>query len=226
MFAGENRRSGDSPLTKTFNVVTIEFFTIGISVRLSDRSLHGEEQKQNSSKIAPSGDWKPGLSDLQANALPTELGRNLSFVCFMHQFTCWTLFISRINRAWLYKGHADSGWQLNVDLAQLVKHWPEDPEVLVSKPTGGNFWRIFFCSSLCKDLSDCLTETHIVKNSNFIKDYLANLSLKKNKIQTGHNYRKCFRSRRICLIWVKPKYGQWPTLCPLKWPLNGNHYQI
>ena len=68
----------------------------------------------------------------------------VSFVCFMHHFTYWTLFISRINRAWLYKGHEDSGWQLNVDLAQLVRHWPEDLEVLVSNPTGDNFWRIFF----------------------------------------------------------------------------------
>ena len=50
-------------------------------------------------------------------------------------------------------------------LAQLVRHWPEDLEVLVSIPTGGNFWRIFFCSSLYKDLSDNLTETPIVKNS-------------------------------------------------------------
>ena len=32
-------------------------------------------------------------------------------------FTCWTLFNSWINRAWLYKGREDSGWQPNVDLA-------------------------------------------------------------------------------------------------------------
>ena len=70
----------------------------------------------------------------------------------------------RINRARLYKGYEDSGWQLNVDLAQLVRHWPEDLEVLVSNPTGGNFLTIFFCSSLCKDPSDNLTETPIVKN--------------------------------------------------------------
>ena len=89
----------------------------------------------------------------------------VSFVCFMHHFTCWTLFISRINRAWLYKDHEDSGWQLNVDLAQLVRHWPHDLEVLVSNHTGGNFWRNFFCSSLSTDLSDNLTETPIVKNS-------------------------------------------------------------
>ena len=71
----------------------------------------------------------------------------------MHHFTCWTLFISRINRAWLYKGHENSGWQLNVDLAQLVGHWPHDPEVLVSNPTGGYFWRNFFalpCVTICQ----------------------------------------------------------------------------
>ena len=64
----------------------------------------------------------------------------VSLVCFMHHFTCWTLFISKINRAC----HEDLGWQLNVDLAQLVEHWPDDPEVLVSIPTGCNFCQIFF----------------------------------------------------------------------------------
>ena len=33
----------------------------------------------------------------------------------------------------------DSGWQLNVDLAQLIRHWYDDPEVIGSIPTGGNF---------------------------------------------------------------------------------------
>ena len=46
-------------------------------------------------------------------------------------------------------------------LAQLVRHWPEDLEVLVSIPTGGNFWRNYFCSFLCKDLSDNLAETRL-----------------------------------------------------------------
>ena len=76
----------------------------------------------------PQWGLKPGPLD---HALPTELGRRslgqeiseVSLVCFMHHFTWWTLFISRINRAWLYKGHENSGWQLNVDLAQLVEHW-------------------------------------------------------------------------------------------------------
>ena len=40
---------------------TFQFFMIGISVRLSDRSLHQEEQKKNSSKIAPSGVWNQDL---------------------------------------------------------------------------------------------------------------------------------------------------------------------
>ena len=43
-------------------------------------------------------------------------------------------------------------------LAQLVRHWPEDPEVLVSIPTGGNFWRIVFAFPY-KNLWDNLTET-------------------------------------------------------------------
>ena len=63
----------------------------------------------------------------------------MSFVCFMHHFACWTLSISRINRARLYKGHEDSGWQLNVDLAQLVEHYSGDLEFVGSKPTEGNF---------------------------------------------------------------------------------------
>ena len=96
----------------------------------------------------PKWGLKPGPRDLQTNALPTELGRNqeiseVSFVCFMHHFTCWTLFISRINRAWLYKGHEDSCWQLNVDLAQLVRHWPEDPEIQVSNPIFDEFFLLF-----------------------------------------------------------------------------------
>ena len=38
-------------------------------------------------------------------------------------------------------------------LAQLVRHWPEDPEALVSNPTGGNFWWIYFalpCVKICQ----------------------------------------------------------------------------
>ena len=92
------------------------------------------------------------LCVLGENSVGQEISE-VSFICFMHHFTCWTLLISRINRAWLYKGHEDSGWQLNVDLAQLVRHWPEDPEVLVSNPTAAIFWRIFFglpCVKICQ----------------------------------------------------------------------------
>ena len=61
----------------------------------------------------------------------------------MHHITFWTLVISRINRA---KGHEDSGWQLNVDLAQLVEHWHDDPEVMGSILTGV----IFPCVKICQ----------------------------------------------------------------------------
>ena len=60
----------------------------------------------------------------------------------MHHFTYWSLFISRINRASLCKGHEDSGWQLNVDLAQLSEHWSHDPEVVSS--LGAIFDNIYF----------------------------------------------------------------------------------
>ena len=139
---------------------TLEFFRIGVSVRLSDRSLQTRKSKKNFIKNCPQWELKPGPSDLQANALQTQLGRNL----LGRRFLKWALFvscttshvglcISRINRACLYKGHEDSGWQLNVDLAQLVRHWHDDPEVLVSNPTGGNFWRISFallCEKICQ----------------------------------------------------------------------------
>ena len=66
--------------------------------------------------------------DRQSNALLTVLARNLlgrrflkwALFCFMHHFICWTLFISRSNRAWLYEGLI--GWHrhkivtLEVDL--------------------------------------------------------------------------------------------------------------
>ena len=129
---------------------SFEFFTIGVSVRLSDRSLHREEKK-NFVKNCPQWGLETRTSGSSGQCLTNwakqeSVGQEISevsFACFMHHFTCWTLLISRINRAWLYKGHEDSGWQLNVDLAQLVRHWPDDPEVLVSNPTGGNFWQFF-----------------------------------------------------------------------------------
>ena len=146
--------------------IVVEFFTIGVSVTLSDISLHREEQKKFV-KNCPQWGWKPGCLDLQANALPTELGRNL----LGRRFLKWALFVSYTTShvgLWSFLEHdfiKAVKFQANVDLAQLVRHWPHDPQVLVSSPTGGNFWQIFFCSSFCKDLSDNLTETPIVKNS-------------------------------------------------------------
>ena len=49
----------------------------------------------------------------------------------MHHFTCWTLFISRINRAWLYKGLNDSHQQPNSDLAQFGEQETDDLEVVI-----------------------------------------------------------------------------------------------
>ena len=53
-----------------------EFFTIGVSDRLPDRSLHREKQKENRQKNCSQWGWKPGLPDLQPNTLPTELNQH------------------------------------------------------------------------------------------------------------------------------------------------------
>ena len=50
----------------------------------------------------------------------------------MYHFTCWTLSISRINRAKLYKGLSDLHRQPNCDLAQLAEHETDDTEIVNS----------------------------------------------------------------------------------------------
>ena len=47
-------------LESSINSFIFEYFTIGVSVRLSDRSVRREKQK-NSSKIAPCGVWNQDL---------------------------------------------------------------------------------------------------------------------------------------------------------------------
>ena len=64
------------------------------------------------------------------------------------------IFISRINRAWLYNGCKDSDWQPNIDLAQSVEHWCDDQEVLGSMPFFGWIYfaliRVSFCWQCCQ----------------------------------------------------------------------------
>ena len=62
-------------ITKRVATITFEFFTLGVSVRLSDRSLHREEQKRIV-KNCPQWGLKPEPPDLQANALPTKLSQH------------------------------------------------------------------------------------------------------------------------------------------------------
>ena len=99
-----------------------------LSDYLTDLKLH---RTINFVKNFPHWGLNSQPPDHHSNALPTEWGRNLlgheisevSFVCFMHHFTFWTLFTSRrINRACLYKGLNESCRQPNSDLAQLVEY--------------------------------------------------------------------------------------------------------
>ena len=51
-------------------------------------------------------------------------------------------------------------------LAQLVRHWPEDPGgPWFQSPLGAIFDEFFFALPCVNNLSDNLTETPIVKNS-------------------------------------------------------------
>ena len=61
----------------------------------------------------------------------------------MNHFTCWILFISRINKAWLYEGINDSHRQPNSDLAQLGEQETDDLEVVSSNLTGAIFDEIY-----------------------------------------------------------------------------------
>ena len=96
--------------------------------------------------------WWPSVH--HSNALPTELSRNLLKWAFL--FTFWTLFISRINRVWLYKYLNDSHRQPNSDLAQVIEH-----KMVMDSNSWGQFLKkiMLFCETL--DLSGNLTEMHI-----------------------------------------------------------------
>ena len=83
----------------------------------------------------------------------------VSFVCFMHHFISWTLFISRINRASLHLN--DSHRQPNNYLAQLAEWWSGGCGF---KPHWGQFLMKFILFCVTLDLSDNLTEMHITKN--------------------------------------------------------------
>ena len=93
----------------------------------------------------------------------------MSFVCFMHHFTCWTLFISR-------------AWSIEHDFIKAMKWFRLATECWLSsvgkalawrsggpgfQPHWGQFLTKFILPSFCVtlNLSDNLTETPIVKNS-------------------------------------------------------------
>ena len=46
------------------------------------------------------------------------------------------------NSTWFSKGLNDSYREPYSDLAQLAEHSSDDPQVVSSNPTGGNFWAL------------------------------------------------------------------------------------
>ena len=133
--------------------MTIMFFTIKkpdafLSEYLTDLSY--TEQNNFFSKITPCGVWTHNLQIISLMLCPLcwqgICWRSVkwSFFCFMHHFTCWTLFISGINRAWLYKGLSDSQRQPSSDLAQWQSMRLMIWRLWVQTPLGAIFDEIYF----------------------------------------------------------------------------------
>ena len=80
----------------------------------------------------------------------------------MHYFTCWTLFISRINRTWLYEGLNDWHRQQNSGLAQLAEHRTDGLEVVGSILGRDN---CFYFTLLLQCWQDLAGNLELCKNS-------------------------------------------------------------
>ena len=145
-------------------------FTIGVSVRLSDRSLHREEEKKFV-KNCPQWGLKPGPLDHQVNDLSTELRQHSVASLNLHGLKSCSIE-SRNEQSPICEVVHETKFISEIScptdscLAQLVRHWSEDPEVLVSI--------LVLLFPVCEDLSDNLTETPIVKNSNINNYVMAN----------------------------------------------------
>ena len=148
---------------------SFEFFTISISVRLSDRSKV-TQYKINFVNNCPQWGSNPQSLDNHSNSLPTMLGKNL----LGRRFLKWALFVScttshvglcsflesieherplrfrLATECWLSSvGRALESWS---GVCEFKLHW-------------GQFLKKFILFCVTLDLSDNLTETRFVKNS-------------------------------------------------------------
>ena len=103
-----------------------------------------EEQKKIRQKF-PQWGWNPGPPDHETNAWPTELSQHSVASLNLHGLfkSCSIDSRNEVQHVkWCMKQTSSlqkSPAQWISCLAQLVEHWPHDPEVLVSIPSGGNF---------------------------------------------------------------------------------------
>ena len=122
---------------------------------------------------------KPEPPDPEANALPTELSQHSVTSLNLHGFCkvmlYWFLEMNKVKHVkWcMEQTKLTSEISCPADLLHCSVGW-----ALVSgsggpgcNPHWWQFLTIFFCSSPCKDLSDNLTETPIVKNSIVLKQW-------------------------------------------------------
>ena len=132
----------------TFGFFTIKKSDAFLSEYLTDLKLH--RTKIFCQKLPPvgfepttSGSWTSCSANCASKKSVEDLWSELSFF-FMHHFTCWTLFISGINRAWLDKGLSDSHRQPNSDLAQWQSMRLIISRLGVQTPLGAIFDEIYF----------------------------------------------------------------------------------
>ena len=122
--------------------VTALGFNMLCQLSFSDRSLHREEQEKFRQKLPPVGieTWTSGSSGQCLTNWARQESGGQEISRFKVATVCW---LSSVGKALAWRSGGPG----------FKPHW-------------GQLLMIFFCFSLCKNLSDNLTETPIVKNSN------------------------------------------------------------
>ena len=141
--------------------MSFEFFTLGVSVRLSDR-FKVTQSKINFVKNCPQWGLNSQPPDLDSNALTTELSQHSVASLNFHGLikscsidsrnepspTCEVVHETKLT--------SEISCATDSCLAQLSEHWSLDLKVVSSNPTGGIFDEIYFalCNFKSVRLSD------------------------------------------------------------------------
>ena len=116
-------------------------------------------------QISEKNSWPPPWPNPGSATIITPMRYQLSWAGICWEGDFWSelclfhaplhMFISRINRAWLYKGHEDPGSRMS-SVGRALEWWSGGCEF---KPHWGQFLTKFILFCVTLDLSDYLTET-------------------------------------------------------------------